>query len=66
MEESKSMAEIRVKLSNDDQKYQQDFLCYDAFQVHPHDPVIREFVEQAQASFKAPVLRAEIRIVISL
>lgn len=51
-EEGGSVAEISIKLSNEEQSFTQKFLCYESVRLHHTDPVLQDYVSQAKDAFK--------------
>lgn len=44
--------EITVKVSNEEQKYSQKFLCYDNLTISHDDPKLKGYVNEAIENFK--------------
>ena len=47
--------EVKVKVSNDEQKYSQKFPCYDSITISKDDPTLAKMVEEAIRNFKGDV-----------
>ena len=47
--------EVKVKVSNDEQKYTQKFPCYEAICISKDDPTLAKMVEEAIKNFKGDV-----------
>lgn len=56
--------EIKIKVSNDEQKYSKRFLCYDAIQMDQSDPKLKSMVEEAVSEFKGGV--DYVRVVVNM
>lgn len=47
--------EVKVKVSNDEQKYIQKFPCYEPITISKEDPVLDKMVQEAIKNFKGIV-----------
>lgn len=56
-------AEIKVKVSNDEQRYSQKFACYEPITISKDDPTLAQMVEEAMKNFKGNV--EEVKVIIS-
>jgi hypothetical protein len=53
--------EVKVKVSNEEQKYTQKFPCYESITISRDDPVLSKMVEDTLKNFKGDV--DEVRVV---
>jgi hypothetical protein len=49
------VVEIKVKVSNPEQRYVKKFLCYDKVNVDKKDMILSKFVQEAMDDFKGDV-----------
>ena len=54
--------EVRVRISNPDQKYVQNFPCYSAISVSKEDPILAKMVEDALKNFKGEDVEIKVSI----
>lgn len=57
------VCEVKVNISNAEQKYTQSFLCYDPITISPEDPTLSKMVEDAVKNFKGQPDDVKVRIV---
>ena len=57
-----SVAEISIKLSNEEQSFTQKFLSYDQIQLTHTDPTLQDYVRQTKEAFKGNVDDCVIKI----
>ena len=56
--------EVRIKISNPEQKYTKKELCYEPITLSKEDPGLLAMFEQALKEFKGPV--EEVSVVLSM
>lgn len=54
--------EVKVKVSNDEQKYTQKFPCYEKISICRDDPILKEMVDEAMKNFKGIVEEVKVSI----
>lgn len=50
-----NFVEVKVKVSNDEQKYTQLYPCYEPIAISKDDPTLAKYVEETLKNFKGPV-----------
>ena len=49
------VVEVKVKVSNDEQKYTKKYLCYETIELSKSDAKLSFMVDEAVKEFKGPV-----------
>ena len=54
--------EITIKLSNDEQTYTKKIACYEPITLSPEDPIIKEYLEEANKEIAGPFTDCVVKV----